>query len=254
MMISSQLTKFRKKSLGWSVRGFFSWAKRKVAWTGRWSKAPVLWWPGNGKKHQSFWHKFAGTHFVWLVGDSYARTSSWTLDLKIRYFFGFPSYFWHHRNSSHLSARRFRRNRLECEDLGTLRIGEAANANSRNAKTGSLKKKPFVWTKIEQNNIDSPCCWTESCTGDIPNPMGSSRFLCVPIFMHQQSYPLRLFLLDSAHVNHAPLAQLHSFSGSVVVQLNHKHSGITWALHPEHHHETSSYSEKCHPLNLEGSL
>lgn len=105
MMISSQLTKFRKKSLGWSVRGFFSWAKRKVAWTGRWSKAPVLWWPGNGKKHQSFWHKFAGTHFVWLVGDSYARTSSWTLDLKIRYFFGLPSSFWHHRNSSHLICK-----------------------------------------------------------------------------------------------------------------------------------------------------
>ena len=37
-----------------------------------------------------------------------------------------------------------------CENLGTLRIGEAANANSRNSKTGSLKKAHLFEQKLNK--------------------------------------------------------------------------------------------------------
>ena len=202
MMMSSQLTALTLNAFTTELRtkALFFGATAKVAWTNLWSNVPALWLVRKlhvpfGKKDQYIMfflvnNLFNDTHFVWQVGDPSAQLR-WTPKVNLKHrrvCWSFPSSFCHHRHPSHPIPRR------------PSDFGEAAWKNCRS-----------VWTKIEQNAVDSLCCWTESCCGDVPNPVGSSRFLLVPIFMHQQSYPLRLFLLDSAHVNHATLAQLRSF-------------------------------------------
>ena len=64
-------------------------------------------------------------------------------------------------------------------------FGEAANANSRNAKPGSLKKTPLLFGQ-KLNKIPYILCVVEQNPGDVPNPVGSSRFPSAPIFMHQK--------------------------------------------------------------------
>ena len=91
-MISSQLTKLSKQSLGRSVRVVFNGAKRKVAWTGRWSKVPAVWCPEIACTFGKAGRNDRNISFVCQVGDSSARKNLqgwiWKIDL---FFSSFPS-------------------------------------------------------------------------------------------------------------------------------------------------------------------